>query len=89
MGNRIQGHSAADGTDKSYLLCASALFRNDFNPVVVGVVNEIQAHGGVLIADAAHLLVLFVGCLVVVHHKGQMEFIIPQVIGFFPVPKPG
>lgn len=33
----------------------------DFDPVVVGVVDEVEVHFGVFIADASHLLVVFVG----------------------------
>ena len=32
----------------------SEFFRNDFEPVAVGVFAEIDAHGGIFITDTAH-----------------------------------
>lgn len=44
------------------------LFRGeDFNPLAVGVGDEVQAHAGVLPDDAAHLLVKLVEGVEIVH----------------------
>ena len=62
---------------------------NDLDPVAVGVADEIDAHGGIFEADAAHFLVLGVGRLVILGLQGQMEFTLAQIVLLRMVPKPG
>ena len=64
-------------------------YRNDFNPISVWIIDKIDSHRRIFIADAAHLLVKLVGSLIVVHGEAQVDFIVPQVVGLFPVPQPG
>ena len=63
--------------------------RNDLDPVPVRVADEVDAHGGVLEADAAHFLVLGVGGLVVSGLQGQVELALPQIVLLGVVPQPG
>ena len=44
---------------------------DDFEPVAVGVGDEVDAHFGVFEADAAHLFVERVGTFVVVDFEGE------------------
>ena len=53
------------------------------------VTDEVDAHGGILKADAAHLLVLFVGGLKILRPQGQVEFALAQVVLLGMVPQPG
>ena len=55
--------------------------RHDLHPVAVRVLDKVDAHGRVLKADAAHLLVQGVRRLVVVGHKAQMALVLAQVVG--------
>ena len=66
-----------------------SLLRHNLNPVAVGVGDEVDAHGGVLKADAAHGLVPGVEGVVFVGAEGQVELALPQVVGLLPVPEPG
>jgi len=62
--------------------------RDDLEPVAVGIFNEVDAHGGGFKADAAHFLVQGVRGFKIVRLKGDMAFIVAQVVGLV-VPEPG
>jgi hypothetical protein len=62
---------------------------DDFNPIVVGIVDEVDSHFFVFIAYATHLFMQGMSGGKIVHDKRQVKFIVPQVIGFFPVSHPG
>ena len=64
------------------------LFRNDFQPVIVRVVDEIDAHFWILKTDAAHFFVFFMSGIVICNGESQMEFVFTQVIRLFSVTKP-
>ena len=53
---------------------------NDLQPVAIGVIDKVDAHGGVFKADAAHFLMQGVGGFKVLGLEGQMEFQFAQVI---------
>ena len=63
--------------------------RYDFQPVTIGIGDEIDAHSLVLIADTAHFLVMGVSGFKIIGPECQVEFVVPQVIRFLPVFKPG
>ena len=66
------------------------LHRQDFYPVVVRVVDEIQAHRLVFVAYAAHFLVEFPHFVVVAFHsQTQVAFVFSQFIGSLVVAQPG
>ena len=62
---------------------------DDLDPVPVRVRDEVDAHGGVLKADAAHGRMLGVGGVVVLRPQGQVELALPQVVFLRMVPQPG
>ena len=62
---------------------------DDFQPVTVRVVNKINTHGRIFIADAAHLLMQGIGCGKICRGKSQVELIFTQIIRFFAVFQPG
>ena len=62
---------------------------HDLQPVAVRVLNEVDAHGGIFVADAAHGLMLGFGGVKVGHGEGQVEFPLAQVIGLGMIPQPG
>ena len=51
---------------------------HDLDPIAVGIGNEVDAHSGVLKADAAHLLMLLMQLLVLVGVEGQVELTLAQ-----------
>ena len=63
----------------------SAVVGDDFQPIMVGVFDKIDAHLRVFETDAAHFLMFLVEGFKIIHAKGEMEFIISQIIGFFAV----
>ena len=65
----MQGHVRAYGRN-------GGSGRYDFNPVTVGILNEINSHGFIFKTDASHFFMTGMGCLHIIYGKGQMEFII-------------
>ena len=63
--------------------------RNDLQPVAVGILDEVDPHGRVFKADAAHLLVQRVSRGEVVDAKSQVELLLPDVVGLRVIPQPG
>ena len=61
----------------------------NLQPVAIRVFNEIDAHGFIFKANAAHLLVLFVRFLKIIRLKCQMEFTLSQVVSLGVVFQPG
>lgn len=52
--NLHTGHKNNDGKQsKMFPVIHLCLYRQDFNPIVIRIVNEVQAHRFVLITDAA------------------------------------
>jgi hypothetical protein len=51
--------------------------------------DEIDAHGFVLITDAAHFFVKIVSSREIINLEGQVKFIIAKVVWIFMVFKPG
>ncbi len=52
----------------------------DFQPVSIGISNEIDAHCRILIADTAHCFMFFICRIIIVRVERQMEFTIAQII---------
>src|SRR5208337_4410544 len=71
--------SAADNLCAGFLV--RALVGYDLQPVPVGIVDEVDAHGWILVADASHLLVPAVRTCVVIDAQGEMELVVPEVVG--------
>ena len=63
--------------------------RDDLQPVAIRVLDEVNAHGGVLVADDAHLAVQLVGGLKILRPEGQVEFAFAQIVGLGVVLEPG
>ena len=61
--------------------------RHDLDPVAVRVLDEVDAHLGILVADDPHLLVFSVDGVIVRGAEGQVELPLPQVVGVLPVPE--
>ena len=61
----------------------------DFDPVAIGVFDEVDAHVGILEADAPHGGVLGVEGIVVLGAEGEVEFLVAEVVGFGAVAEPG
>lgn len=61
----------------------------DFDPVAVGVFDEVDPHVGVFEADAAHGGVFGVEGIVVFGAEGEMELFVAEVVGFGAVAEPG
>jgi hypothetical protein len=67
----------------------SIFLGNDLHPISVGILDEVNAHRRVFITHATHLLVMREGGGVVVGYQSQMKLIIPKIVGFRTVSKPG
>ena len=65
-----------------------SLWQN-LQPVAIRVFNEIDAHGFIFKANAAHLLMLFVRFFKIIRLKCQMEFTLSQVVSLGVVFQPG
>ena len=61
---------------------------DDFQPVIVRIVDEINPHFGIFKADAAHFLVLCVCSIEIRSLKSKMEFIFAKVVGLLAVAQP-
>ena len=61
----------------------------DFDPIAVGVFDEVDAHVGVLEADATHGGVFGVEGIVVLGTEGEVELLVAEVVGFGAVAEPG
>ena len=65
------------------------LLSDDLDPVIIRVDDEIQAHCGVLKADAAHFAVMLVSGVVIGGGKANVGFVLAEVIiGIGVVTKP-
>lgn len=68
------------GNQGRFVSLAKICFQSDggqnLQPVLIGVSDEIQTHGGVFVADAAHFGMLGMGGLEIIHTEGQMEFVV-------------
>jgi len=62
---------------------------DDFQPVSVRVRNEVNSHCGVLVANAAHFLMLGIGGVKIVHLKGEMKLAVAKVLGAVHIAQPG
>ena len=62
---------------------------HDLDPIAIGIGDEVDPHGRVFKADAAHVLVLLVQLLVLIGVEGQVELALAQVVGLLAVPQPG
>lgn len=62
--------------------------RQDLDPVAVGVGDEVEVHGEVFVADAAHGLMMRVGGVEVVRPHGEVEFVFAEVVRLFAVFQP-
>jgi hypothetical protein len=63
--------------------------RDELDPVAVRVLNEVNAHIRVFKAYAAHGPVPRQQRIKAVGDEGQMELLLPQIVGFGAVPQPG
>ena len=62
--------------------------RNDLDPVVVGVIDEIDAEIGIFETDAAHFFMFCICCVIIFCYECQMEFVFTQIVGIFSVSQP-
>ena len=67
----------------------SFVWGDDFEPVAVRVLDEINAHGRIFKADAAHGGVLLMGGFVVIRLESQVELALAQVVSAGVVAQPG
>lgn len=52
------------------------------NPIIVGVVNEIESHGGIFKTYPAVFLVILADCIIVSGHaEAEMAFVLAQFVG--------
>lgn len=66
------------------------LHREDLDPVVVRVMDEVEAHLVVLKADAPHLAVVFSDLVVVaLHTHAEMRLVVAELIRALMVAEPG
>ena len=72
-----------------YRPITSRPFRDNLDPVVVRIMDEINAHLHVFIADTSHLLMQGMRGGKIVDNQRQMEFVVAQVVGFLSIPHPG
>ena len=73
------------------ILCrAFCLFAggNDLKPVAVRVLDKIDPHCGIFVADTTHLPVLFVSSVKIVRAEGKVEFALAQIVFLRMVPQP-
>ena len=69
---------------KSHTSTIGKIF-NDFQPIVVRIFDKINTHFRILIADTAHRFMLGMSGFIIFRHERQMEFVVAQVVRFFPV----
>ena len=62
--------------------------RDNFKPVIVRIVDEIDAHFGIFKADAAHFLMLCMCRIEILCLKRKMEFIFAKIIRLLAVAQP-
>jgi hypothetical protein len=62
---------------------------DDFNPVVVRIIDKVDSHSLVLITDTAHLFMQGMGFSKIIDFESQMKFIIAQIVRLLSVFKPG
>ena len=55
--------------------------RDYFQPIVIRIADEVNAHCFVFKADAAHFFVFGMGSVVIVYFERQVEFVVAQVVG--------
>ena len=75
-------------TNEFQCTCKSSLLGDDFNPVVVRVIDKVDSHRLVLITDAAHLFMPGMGACKIVDFESQMEFIVTQIVRLFSILEP-
>ena len=61
---------------------------NDLDPVAIRIGDKINPHGRIFKADTAHLLMLFMGSLIVIGPQCQMELALAQIILLGMIPQP-
>ena len=66
----------------------SERFRNDLEPVTVGIVHEVDVHLGIFVADAAHFLVTGMGRIIIIDLECQMKFVVAKIVRLFPIFQP-
>jgi hypothetical protein len=64
------------------------LFRKNFYPIAIRILNKIDSHSGIFVTDAAHLFVVPVGSLKIIYGKCKVEFVVAEVVGFFSCAQP-
>jgi hypothetical protein len=66
----------------------SSLLRDDFEPVIVQIIDKVNSHGFIFKADTAHLFMQGMSGGKIIHLKSKMKFVVAQIVGFFSVFKP-
>ena len=66
----------------------SLLRRTDFNPVSIRIVDKVNPHIRIFKADAVHFFVEFKRRVHIIRLKGEVEFVVPQIIWPVHVAKP-
>ena len=65
------------------------LLWDNLEPVVIGIVYEVNPHVGVFVADAAHLLMAGMGCFVIIDLECQVKFVVAEIVRLLAVSEPG
>ena len=71
-----------------HCLTSAFLFRNDFEPVAVGILAEINAHVFVFKADVAHFFVECVRRFKIIDDKRQVELVLAEIVRLLAVAEP-
>ena len=64
-------------------VCRTSLLGGQYlNPIIVGVVDEIESHGGIFETYPAVFLVILADCIIVSGHaEAEMAFVLAQFVG--------
>ena len=63
-------------------------YRNDFNPISVWIIDKIDSHRRIFVANASHLFMFLMKSIILICLEGKMEFFISKVIRLFSVAHP-
>ena len=60
-------------------------YRNDFNPISVWIIDKIDSHRRIFVANASHLFMFLMKSIILICLECKMEFFISKVIRLFSV----
>ena len=64
-------------------------YRNDFNPISVWIIDKIDSHRRIFVANASHLFMFLMKSIILICLECKMEFFISKVIRLLSVEHPG